>query len=197
MASIHQAFVVLCRSIYVRELVAAAGGNISVKLGRDEILITRRGSSFRNLTEEDIITIDHDGRVIEGSGVPSIETPIHLALYRAREDIGSVLHAHPPYATAFAALGETIPLLTVQASEILGEVKVIDYQHPGSEALTKLCTEAFRDRSVKAALLKSHGVIVVGSDMNDAYNNLDLLEETAKIAYLSSRIKTANPNKKF
>lgn len=186
---IRSLFIDICRTIYLRGLVSATGGNVSVKLGAERFLITRSGSSFRDLKEEDVLTVNQNGIVVKGSGLPSTETPIHLALYRVRNDIGSVIHAHPPYATAFAAAGKPIPAATVQASELLGEVKFIKYERPGSEGLTRLCIEAFKEAAVKCALLEWHGVLVVGRDILDAYNTLDLLEETAKIAYLSSVLK--------
>ncbi|MEM3387184.1 MAG: class II aldolase/adducin family protein [Nitrososphaerales archaeon] len=186
---VRRDLVEVCRSIYQRGLVSATGGNLSVKLGAERFLITRSGSSFRDLCDKDVLTINQDGVVVEGSGLPSTETPVHLALYKVRLDVGSVIHAHPPYATAFAAVGRAIPSVTVQASELLGEVKLIRYEHPGSEALTRLCVEVFKGSAVKCALLESHGVLVVGLNLWDAYNNLDLLEETAKIAYLSLVLK--------
>lgn len=188
-ADLRRDLVEVCRTIYLRGLVSATGGNLSVKLGADSFLITRSGSSFKDLSDKDVLTINKDGLVVEGSGQPSTETPIHLALYKIRVDIGSVIHAHPPYATAFAAAGRPVPPVTVQASELLGEVRMIRYAHPGSETLTKLCAEAFKEDAVRCALLQSHGVLVVGQNLEEAYNTLDLLEETAKIAYLVSVLK--------
>lgn len=187
---LRRAFIKICGAIYQRGLVSATGGNLSVRLSDGLFLITRTGSSFKDLVDEDLLTIDREGVVVEGDGSPSTETPIHLALYRVRDDVGSIIHAHPPYATAFAVLGKPIPSVTVQASELLGEVKVIKYEHPGSEALTKRCVDVFKDMSVNCALLEKHGVLVVGRNIWAAYNNLDLLEETAKIAYLASVLKS-------
>jgi len=186
---IRRALIEVCRAIYQRGLVSASGGNLSVRLGSGFFLITRSGSSFRDLSERDLLVLSGDGEVVEGVGKPSTETPIHLALYRVRGDVGSIIHAHPPYSTAFAVLGKPVPSVTVQASELLGEVKLIGFERPGSEALTRCCVDVFKDVSVRCALLERHGVLVVGRDIWDAYNNLDLLEETAKIAYLASVLK--------
>jgi L-fuculose-phosphate aldolase len=187
---IRRAFIEVCRTIYQRGLVSASGGNLSVRLGGGFFLITRSGSSFRDLGERDLLVLSGVGEVVEGVGKPSTETPIHLALYGVRGDVGSIIHAHPPYSTAFAVLGKPIPSVTVQASELLGEVKVIKFEHPGSEALTQGCIDVFKDVSVRCALMEKHGVLVVGRDIWAAYNNLDLLEETAKITYLASVLKT-------
>jgi len=188
---IRRALIEVCRTIYQRGLVSASGGNLSVRLGSGFFIITRSGSSFRDLSEKDLLVLSGDGEVVEGVGKPSIETPIHLALYRVRGDVGSIIHAHPPYSTAFAALGKPVPSVTVQASELLGEVKLIGFEHPGSEALTRRCVDVFKDPSVKCALLEKHGVMVVGQDIWAAYNTLDLLEETAKIAYLASVLESS------
>lgn len=160
-----------------------------MRLSGGLFLIKRSGSSLRNLDERDLLVLNSDGEVVEGVGKPSIETPVHLALYKVRSDVGAIIHAHPPYSTAFAVLGKPLPSVTVQALEMLGEVKVIGFEHPGSEALTRRCADVFKDPSVKCALLEKHGVLVVGQDIWAAYNTLDLLEETAKIAYLASVLK--------
>jgi len=181
----------VCRAIYQRGLVSGSGGNLSVRLSGGFFLIKKSGSSFRDLGEEDLLVLNSDGAVVEGVGKPSIETPVHLALYKVRSDVGAIIHAHPPYSTAFAVLGNPIPSVTAQASELLGEVKVIGFEQPGSEALTRRCADAFKDTAVKCALLERHGVLVVGRDIWAAYNTLDLLEETAKIAYLATVLKSS------
>jgi len=187
---IRRAIVEVGRAIYERGLVSATGGNLSVRLSDGVFLITRSGSSFRDLNEGDLLVLSSEGEVVDGVGTPSTETPIHLALYKVRDDIGSIIHAHPPYSTAFAVLGKPVPSVTIQALELLGEVKVIEFEHPGSDELTRRCVDVFKDVSVKCALLERHGVLVVGRDIWAAYNNLDLLEETAKIAYLASVLKS-------
>ena len=181
----------VCRAIYQRGLVSGSGGNLSVRLSGGFFLIKKSGSSFRDLGEKDLLVLNSDGAVVEGVGKPSIETPVHLALYKVRSDVGAIIHAHPPYSTAFAVLGNPIPSVTAQASELLGEVKVIGFEQPGSEALTRRCADAFKDTAVKCALLERHGVLVVGRDIWAAYNTLDLLEETAKIAYLATVLKSS------
>ena len=186
---VSRVLIEVCRAIYQRGLVSASGGNVSVRVGGGLFLITRSGSSFRDLTERDLLVLNSDGVVVEGVGKPSTETPVHLALYRVRGDVGSIIHAHPPYSTGFAVLGKPVPCVTVQALELLGEVKVVGFEHPGSDALTRRCVDVFKDVSVRCALLERHGVLVVGRDIWDAYNNLDLLEETAKIAYLAAALK--------
>ena len=186
---IRRVLIEVCRAIYQRGLVSATGGNVSVRLGGGLFLITRSGSSFRDLAEKDLLVLNSEGVVAEGVGKPSTEAPVHLALYRVRGDVGSIIHAHPPYSTAFSVLGKPVPSVTVQALELLGEVKVVGFEHPGSEALTRGCVDVFKDVSVRCALLERHGVLVVGRDIWDAYNNLDLLEETAKIAYLAAALK--------
>lgn len=171
------------REAYKKGLFSAAGGNLSVKFG-DVVLIKATGVAFRDLTPDDIVTIDMEGNVIDGQGKPSKEVRFHLGIYKHRPDVKAIIHTHSTFAVAFAVAGKPPPLLTIQSKVLLGKVPLVEYAPPGSEELAKLVIEAFKDRDVKAALLKDHGAVAVGGALQEALNIAELLEETAKVAIL-------------
>jgi len=174
---------------YGRGLISASGGNISARLpGGDKVIIKRTGASFRNLKLSDIITVDLDGNVLGGQGKPSKEVNLHLGIYKVRPDVNAVFHSHSIAATAFATAGKEVPLVTVQGFKILGKCPLVGYGPPGSMELAQKTTEAFKDKTVKVAVLQSHGATVVGRDLEEAYNHADLLEATAQIALACAQI---------
>lgn len=180
---LKQNIVRISREAYEKGLVSAAGGNLSIRFG-DAVLIKATGVAFRDLTPNDIVTIDLKGNVIDGYGRPSKEVRFHLGIYKNRPDVKAVMHTHSTFAVAFAVAGKPPPLLTTQSKALLKKVPVVEYATPGSEELAKLVVEAFKDRDVKAALLKDHGAVAVGGTLQEALNVAELLEETAKIAVL-------------
>ncbi|MHA1835048.1 MAG: class II aldolase/adducin family protein [Candidatus Baldrarchaeia archaeon] len=163
-------------------------GNISVRIPEENLfLITPSGVRKAALKPEDILVIDEKRKVIEGRGHPSIETPMHLAIYKSRKDVKAVIHAHPVYSSVFAVVGVAIPPV-VEEMIILtgGEVEVAKYAPPGTRELANNVVEALGDR--KAALLMNHGIITCGKDLEDALEVLICVERTAKIYLLSKLI---------
>lgn len=179
----------ISQEAYRRGLISASGGNISARVkGENRVIIKRTGASFRNMKRSDIIVIDLDGNVLEGQGKPSKEINMHLGIYKVRDDVNAVFHTHSIAATSFAVVGKEVPLVTVQGLKILGKCPVVGYGPPGSIELAEKTKEVFRDKSVKVALLQSHGAVAVGKDLEEAYNYADLLEATAQIAVYSMQL---------
>jgi|ETNmetMinimDraft_35_1059890.scaffolds.fasta_scaffold54177_1 L-ribulose-5-phosphate 4-epimerase len=188
--NLKKTFISISRNIYRRGLVSGRGGNISVKSILDgEILIKRSGATFRNLDENDILLVNTKGRILQGKDVPSNDLLIHLGIYSKRNDVGAIIHTHSPYATAFSIIGRPIPLLTIQAKDILKKNVFLNVDSYSPQYLSEKCRELFNDTLLKAVLLKCHGAVIVGRDLEDAFNNADLLEETAKIAILCGKLK--------
>jgi len=178
--------------LYQRGLVGAAGGNVSIKTG-DNILITAGGRSLRNITADEILVLDMQEKLIEGRKdlKPSKEVFLHINVYRAREDVDCVIHAHPVYATSFATSGKTIPMITASSKLKLIGIPLIEYADPGSE---KLATYVYQGVSrapldISAVLLEAHGLIAFSNGIENCFNIAELVEETAKIAYVSGQIK--------
>ncbi|MEM2145055.1 MAG: class II aldolase/adducin family protein [Candidatus Jordarchaeaceae archaeon] len=166
-------------------------GNLSV-FDRDsnEVYIKVSGKSMTDLKISDIITLTLEGKIKRGEGIPSKEIYFHLAIYNTRKDVNAVLHTHSPFAIAFAIANTEVPLVSVTAQECLKKVPLVEYAPPGSSELGNYVVEGFRDPKVKAILLKKHGVVTVGSDIHQAFHINEWLEDAAKVAFLSSIIKT-------
>ena len=175
---------------YRRGLVSGAGGNVSARLpGRNQVLITATGVSLELTTVESIVKTDlYANPADPGSPYrPSKETGFHCAVYRARPEVNAIVHVHPPYATAFSLRNRELPLVTVSASVVLSTVPCIDVALSGSAELCSYVEEAFSvHRSAKAILMRAHGIVATGPNLIVAYDVADLVEATARIAYLSA-----------
>jgi L-fuculose-phosphate aldolase len=165
-------------------------GNISVlSSSSGHVFIKRSGGDLNRLRLKDVLTLDLDGNVLKGEGKPSIEMRFHLGIYKVRKDVKAVFHVHPPFSTAYAAAGKKIPMATEAAKIILIDVPLLPHAPPGSVELASRVADGFKDLTVKAVLLREHGVIAIGETLESAYHTTALVEDTAKIAFLSSLIK--------
>jgi L-ribulose-5-phosphate 4-epimerase len=163
------------------ELVKWTGGNVSA---RDQetglVVIKPSGVRYEALRPEDHVVVNLDGEVVEGGLKPSSDTASHLYIYRHREDINGVVHTHSPYATAFAAVGRSIPCcLTAIADEFGGPVPCADFALIGSEAIGEQVIEHIG--SSKAVLLKQHGVFTIGETATAAVKAAVMVEDVAKL----------------
>jgi len=180
----RKTFVHICRRAVTLGMQTSTGGNLSMRLGRGRFLVKPSGSSLFDLSEEALLIVDQTGEVIEGHGKPTKEINTHMAIYMARKDARGVVHYHPPYSTAFAVCNMAIPLETVHGKRILKSIPVVPFGKEGSDSLASSVGKAFSHDGVYAALLSGHGMIAAGRDLPHAQNLAELLEESAKIAYL-------------
>ena len=163
----------LGRRMWERGWVAANDGNFSRRLGEGLFLVTPAGVSKGFLTTDMLLVVDSQGRLTGPSSYrPSSETPLHLACYQVRPDVGGICHAHPPAATAFACahLGLEEPLLG-EAVMALGPVPCAPYGRTGTAELP----------AAAAPLLANHGALTMGPDLERAYWRMETLEHTARI----------------
>lgn len=169
--------------------VAANDGNITVKLDDDTILCTPTGTSKGILTPEMIIKINFKGEVLEEAAGfrPSSEIPMHIRCYKEREDIGAVVHAHPPTATGFAIAHIPLDKYTMPEAIIsLGSVPIAKYGTPS--------TDEIPDEVVKflpmhdAILLENHGALTVGKDLTTAYYRMETIEHFAKVSLVARQL---------
>lgn len=176
------------RRCYERNLICATGGNISCRIpGENAIFIKGSGSAFSDMTEEDVVKIDLDGNMLEGTKQFSKEWRFHAGIYKIRQDVNVVIHVHPPYATAIAANHEELPLVTNHAKVYLKNVPTIGIASSGSEMLAGLVMNQFQDPDRVGILMKEHGIITVGPSFNKAFYLAEMLEDTAKIALFSKQ----------
>ncbi|MEZ5360177.1 MAG: class II aldolase/adducin family protein [Candidatus Zixiibacteriota bacterium] len=170
------------RNCYQRGLIAGSDGNISARIDANRIAITRSGVCKGHLTEQDIVIIDSTGKPLSASGKPSSETLMHLFLYDKRPDIQACVHAHPPFATAFAVAG--IPLEKPVLPEVVlfvGNIALTEFAFPGTPAVAQSLEPTVANHN--AFLLKNHGLTTVGATLDEAFYRLETVEHFAQIYY--------------
>src|SRR3954453_21300522 len=152
-------------------------GNISVRVGDDEIAITPSGIPYRETTADDIVICSLSSRSgIDGSRTPSSELQLHSAVYAARPETGAVVHTHSPYATTLAVLRRPIPAVHYVISRLgTSEVPVVDYATYGSQELAENAFAGLAG-TTKALLLANHGTLALGDDLAEASLNARVLE---------------------
>ena len=173
--------------------VAANDGNISWRIGDDEILCTPSGVSKGMLTPEHICTVDMDGtiRANTGNWKPSSEIKVHLRVLKERSDIRSVFHAHPPYATAHAIAG--IPLAECVIPEIiigLGSIPIAPYGTPSTNEVPDRLAPLIKDYD--AWLLENHGALAAGTEPYQAFFRMEALELFAKMMFIAKTLGRVN-----
>jgi L-fuculose-phosphate aldolase len=170
-------------------LVVGTSGNVSTRTPDGAVLVTPSGLAYAAMEPEDVVLVDLDGTVVEGSFEPSVETPMHTGILRARPEIGGIVHTHARYSTTLACLNWEIPpihyMLAVLSDE--GRVPLARYATYGTEELARNATDALGS-SHTACLLSNHGTIAVGGSVTEAYVSTELLEEMAELYY---RARTA------
>ncbi|HSR66600.1 MAG TPA: class II aldolase/adducin family protein [Acidobacteriota bacterium] len=173
------------RLLEEKDFIESTAGNISCRLDDEHALITPAGCRKGSLRPESPVRV----RILDGqcSGRPSSETPMHLGLYREFPHIGAVIHAHPPYATAFAVAGvelqyDVLPEVVAQ----LGRVPIAAYGRPTTEAMFAAIRELVEGRN--AILLKNHGSVTFGADLEEALNYLEQLEFCASVLYRARQL---------
>jgi L-fuculose-phosphate aldolase len=168
------------RRIWLRGMASANSGNISARLDQDTVLVTPTLVSKGFMTPEQLLVMNLAGEVIRGEGFPTTETPMHLGLYREREDIGGVVHAHPPLATAFTIAGKPLDdHLIPEAVIFLGEIPLVPFHLPGSPELSESVIPYLE--LYDAVLLENHGVLCWGNDLEQAYHRLETVEFCATV----------------
>ena len=176
------------RRMYIKNFVAANDGNISCKVDEETILTTPTGVSKGFMTEDELVKMRLDGTIIsQGKRAPSSEVKMHLRIYKERENILAVCHAHPPAATSFAIAG--LPLnqaIYPEAIVNLGSVPCVHYETPGSEQLPNSIAPYVRDYN--AVLLANHGAVTWGNSLIEAWYRLESLEHYAMVSMYSINI---------
>ncbi len=163
-------------------MASANSGNISVRLNDEEVLITPTLVSKGFMRPEQILAVNLDGQILRGEGYPTSETPMHLSIYREKGEIGAVVHAHPPRATAFAIAGIPLDLhLVPEAVIFLGEVPLVPFQFPGSAELAASILPYLPDYD--AVLLENHGALAWGTDLTQAYHRMETVEFCAEVTF--------------
>lgn len=173
----------VCHKMWQLGWVAANDGNVSVRLDDGTFLATPTGISKSFITPEKLVRINDKGEVLEGlpGYRPSSEIKMHLRCYEEREDVGSVVHAHPPTATGFAVAHLDMDRYTMIESVIaIGSVPVTPYGTPSTYEVPDAITPYLQEHDVM--LLENHGALSMGTDVITAYYRMETLELWAKIS---------------
>jgi L-ribulose-5-phosphate 4-epimerase len=180
-------------------LVISTFGNVSGidrKLGM--VAIKPSGVPYNDLTPEKIVVVDLNGKVVDGDLKPSMDTMTHLMLYLSWSEIGGVCHTHSPFATAFAQAEKPIPCLgTTHADHFYGEIPVTrqlrmmevrtDYEKNTGRVILETFKK-IKPMEMPGVLVAKHGPFTWGKDEMDAVNNSLLLEEIAKMTFMTFQL---------
>jgi L-fuculose-phosphate aldolase len=177
------------RRIYERGMTTTSGGNISVRIADESVIVTPAGLDKGAMTAEQIACVDASGAQRDGPP-PSSELPTHLRIYRDRTDLRAIVHGHPPALVAFSICHETPDLAALpDARELCGPVGFAPYELTGTDRLAARIADVFRDGS-DCVVLENHGVIVGGRTLDEARRRFEALESSAQIILLARRVGT-------
>ncbi len=172
------------RRIYNKGFAAANDGNITVRISDNEVLCTPTLHSKGFLKPEDICLIDMTGKQLAGIKKRSSEALLHLEIYKERPEIKSVVHCHPPYATAFAVAREPIPQCVLPEVEVfLGDVPITKYETPGGKDFAETVLPFVKKCNVM--ILANHGTVSFGEDVERAYWWTEILDAYCRILMLA------------
>ena len=161
-------------------------GHCSLRSGADRLLINSGRSVRSDLGVEDIVEIDFEGRLTAGSSEPPMEYPLHAEIYRRRPDVNAITHAHPKWSTFLSIAGQPLRPVFGQGT-LLGEIPVFpEVFSINSRAKGEALAQALGQG--RAALLQSHGTVVVGADMIECFALTVYLEENAYRQYMASQL---------
>jgi L-ribulose-5-phosphate 4-epimerase len=169
-------------------LVAWTGGNVSARDHNAGLVVIKpSGIRYEKLRSEDMVVVDLDGNVVEGTLKPSSDTSSHLYIYQHRPDVGGIVHTHSRYATAFAALGIPIPcVLTAMADEFGGPIPCGGFALIGGEEIGKVVMESIGQSP--AVLLKNHGVFTIGKTPFEAVKAAVMTEDAAATVWMAMQL---------
>jgi L-ribulose-5-phosphate 4-epimerase len=187
MIELREELVALHAELVRYNLVAWTAGNVSARVpGEDLFVIKPSGVSYDDLTPDSIVLCDLDGNLVEGDLAPSSDTAAHAYVYRARPDVGGVVHTHSPYATAWAARNEAIPcVLTAMADEFGGEIPVGPFALIGDDSIGQGIVATLAESRSPAVLMRNHGVFTVGTDPKAAVKAAVMCEDVARTVHLA------------
>jgi L-fuculose-phosphate aldolase len=181
------------KRLWTRGLVAANDGNISARINKNEFLITASGVSKGFLRPDMLIKMNLNGEILSRGRKyrPSSEVNMHMEIYKQRDDVNAVVHAHPPYSTAFAVAGMPLDKCVLPEAVLsLGPVPVARY----GTTSTRELADSIKPHILKceAILLANHGAVTVGPDLLTAYYRMETLEHSARITHIAIGLGKVN-----
>ena len=180
------------KMLHQRGYIAACDGNLSVRLNRNEVLVTPTAMSKGAMKSADLVIVDMSGRKLKGRREVTSEIGMHLLIYRMRPDVNAVVHAHPRTATGFAASGIALNQPLVCEVVIgLGQIPLAPYGTPGTPELAETLKPLVPD--FDAILMANHGVVTYGADLQSAYMKMETVEHFAQITLVTHMLGKQQP----
>ena len=172
------------RRLYKHGLTTTSGGNISYRISDELILITPSATDKGRMKWKEVGMVTILGENLTPHLRPSIETAMHLAIYKKKKDATAIVHAHPVFASLFTAIRAKINTnLTAEARAILGDPLFVRYAVMGSMALADIAAENILKSDI--LLLENHGILTTGSNLLQAFDKIEVLENAAKMTLMS------------
>lgn len=180
----EEAVLAAAKDMLRRGLVEGTAGNISARRADGHLVITPSSVDYRDMTLEDLVVVDVDGNTVSAKDgrAPSSEMALHLACYRAFDDVGSVIHSHPVWATMFAVARQSIPACIDEFAVYCGgDIRCADYAASGTADVGHNAVKALEGRA--AALIANHGLVAVAPRPDKALHVTALVERSAQIVW--------------
>jgi L-fuculose-phosphate aldolase len=175
--------------LFERRLISGWGGNLSCRTGKTEFLITGQHAPLGFLTPKDLVRINQEGKPTRATKRPSSETPLHLAVYQGT-DAQAVVHAHPPLVLAFSLSHDSFVPVSFEEKYTIGEVAILDQDTP---TVTKPERAVEELKYHPIVILKGHGTVAIGKDLQEAFLLTDLLEEAVRCQFFKEGAVAARP----
>jgi len=175
------------RRVYNKGFAAANDGNISYRVGENEVLCSPTMICKGFMTPDDICMVDLDGKQLAGKKKRTSEILLHLTIMKHRPDVKAVVHCHPPHATAFAVAGEPIPQCVLPEVEVfMGEIPIAPYETPGGQKFADTVVPFLK--GTNTVILKSHGTVSFGKTLEEAYWKTEILDAYCRILLLAKQL---------
>jgi L-ribulose-5-phosphate 4-epimerase len=172
------------------ELVVWTAGNVSARVpGADLLVIKPSGVRYDEITPDQMVVTDLEGKLVEGDHQPSSDTAAHAYVYQHMPEVGGVVHTHSTYATAWSARGEPVPcVLTMIADEFGGEIPVGPFALIGDDSIGRGIVETLRGHRSPAVLMRNHGVFTIGKDAGAAVKAAVMCEDVARTVHVARQL---------
>jgi L-fuculose-phosphate aldolase len=180
------------RRLYSRGLTTTSGGNISLYISDDVILITPSATDKGRMKWKEIGIMNIFGENLTPELKPTIEAEMHLSIYKKNKEVRAIVHAHPVFASSFTAMKMTIRTdLTAEACAILGDPLFVPYALMGTVDLAKLVADNILNSDI--LLLENHGILTTGENLLQAFDKIEVLENAAKMTLIVELTKKRSP----
>jgi L-ribulose-5-phosphate 4-epimerase len=186
--SISMQVIHVSKELFKTGLVKSTFGVVSARIPKTNyVIITPSGFSKRKIRKENLVVVNFEGKIIFGNLRPSVETPMHLYIHKQIPEAGCVIHTHSPMATSFSIMEMEIPCLSAEQAFVFGgRIPLVrKYSFPGTTDSEELQAIVDALKKSKAALLRKHGVIVIGLTPEEALDNSIIVEDVASMAIYS------------